>query len=147
MLANARRSYHDTMSKSFRDLVVYQRALDLVVTVYEVTSRFPRYELYGLTSQIRRASIGVLSHLGEGQGRLTYGEWRQFLSQSRGSLYEVDVESEAANRLGFLPDADHRRVIRDLRRTGRALSGFIAWVQKKERAAKQPSNRATRQPD
>jgi four helix bundle protein len=132
------------MAKSFRDLVVVQRALDLVVTIYDVTAAFPRFELYGLTSQLRRAAVGVLSHLGEGQGRLTWGERRQFLSQSRGSLFEVDAQCVAANRLRFLSDADHDRVLRDLRRTAAALAGYIKWVKAQETATKKPRNPATR---
>ena len=131
------------MAKSFRDLVVFQRALDLVVAIYDVTATFPRFELYGLTSQLRRASIGVLSDIAEGQGRLTFGERRQFLSQARGSLFEIDAQCIAASRLGFLTSEAHERVCRELRLTGKALAGFIAWVQENERATKNPRNRAT----
>lgn len=135
------------MSKSLRDLVAFQRALDVVVTIYDVTSSFPQTELYGLTSQLRRAAVRACSCIAEGQGRLTWGEWRQFLGQARGSLFEIEAQCIAANRLGMLGDLDYDRAIRALRREGKALAGFIAWVQKKERAAKQPSNRATQEPD
>jgi four helix bundle protein len=139
------------MSKSLHDLVAYQRALDAVVVIYEVTSTFPREERYGLTSQLRRASISVCSQIAEGQGRLSYGEWRQFLSQARGSLFEIDAQCDAANRLGFLSEADMARVTRELRRTASALAGLIRWVRTQESrtkrshsATQQPSNSATR---
>lgn len=135
------------MSKSFHDLVAFQRALDVVVVIYEVTSVFPRNELYGLTSQLRRAAVRACSCIAEGQGRLTWGEWRQFLGQARGSLFEIEAQCIAANRLRMLTDPDHERVIAALRRAGKALAGFIAWVRKNEHAAKQPSNRATQEPD
>ncbi|MEA2337421.1 MAG: hypothetical protein QOE82_1428, partial [Thermoanaerobaculia bacterium] len=132
-------------------LVAYQRALDAVVVIYEVTSTFPREERYGLTSQLRRASISVCSQIAEGQGRLSYGEWRQFLSQARGSLFEIDAQCDAANRLGFLSEADMARVTRELRRTASALAGLIRWVRTQESrtkrshsATQQPSNSATR---
>ena len=134
------------MSKSIHDLVAFQRSVDTAVVVYKITSTFPRQELYGLTSQLRRASVSVCSDIAEGQGRLTYGEWRQFLSQARGSLFEVEAQCIVANRLALLVDDDYRRVIRQLRLTGKALAGLIAWVRKAELTAKKPSNRATQQP-
>jgi four helix bundle protein len=134
------------MAKSFHDLVVFQRSLDVVVVVYQVTSTFPKDELYGLTSQMRRAAVRATSCIAEGQGRLTWGEWRQFLGQARGSLFEIEAQCVAANRLEMLNDGDHNRVTRELRRAGKALAGFITWVRKQEQSAKQPSNRATKQP-
>jgi len=137
------------MPKSLHDLVAFQRALDTVVVVYDVTSRFPRDERYGLTSQLRRASISVCSQIAEGQGRLSYGEWRQFLSQARGSLFEIDAQSIAANRLGFRSDEEMGKVVRMLRLTGSALAGLIRWVRAQELKTKRfgsLSNRATKKP-
>jgi four helix bundle protein len=134
------------MAKSFKDLVAFQRALDVVVAVYDVTANFPKEELYGLTPQMRRASIGVISDIAEGQGRLGYGEWRQFLSQARGSLFEVEAQCIAAERLHFLNEPELAELTRLIRRAGRALSGLIDWVRSKERSTKQPSNSATKQP-
>src|SRR6266852_5508932 len=88
--------------KSLHDLVAFQRALDMTEVVYEVSSPFPKEECYGLTAQIGRASVGVVAQIAEGHGRITYGEWRQFLSQARGSLFEVEAEAMTACRLGFL---------------------------------------------
>jgi four helix bundle protein len=133
------------MSKSLHDLVAYQRALDSVVVIYEVTSAFPREERYGLTSQLRRGSSSVCSQIAEGQGRLSYGVWRQFLSQARGSLFEIDAQCDAATRLGFLSEADLARVTRELRRTASALAGLIRWVRTQEAKAKRPHS-ATQQP-
>ncbi len=121
------------MSKSFRDLIVFQRALDLVLDVYAATKAFPREELYGLTSQLRRASVGVVSQIAEVQGRLSLGEWRQFLSQSRGSLFEVEAEALIANRLGYLRDERLDHLLNNVHRTGRALAGLIEWVQRQEK--------------
>jgi four helix bundle protein len=134
------------MPKSLHDLVAFQRALETVVAVYDVTSRFPRDERFGLTSQLRRASVSVCSQIAEGQGRLSYGEWRQFLSQARGSLFEIDAQCIVANRLGFLSDSDRGDVVRNLRLTASALSGLIRWVKEGERKVKRPVRSATKQP-
>jgi four helix bundle protein len=134
------------MAKSLHDLAAFQRSLELVVEVYKVTKAFPRDERFGLTAQIRRAAIGVPSQIAEGHGRLHYGEWRQFLSQARGSLFEVETQAIIAVQLGFLPEAEHQRVEVLVRRTGKALVGLIKWVQERERSTSKPRNRVTPQP-
>jgi four helix bundle protein len=79
------------MSKKLTDLVAFTRSVDLVAVVYEITSTFPRDERYGLVAQMRRCSVGVAAQIAEGEGRLTSGERRQFLSQARGSLSELEA--------------------------------------------------------
>jgi four helix bundle protein len=87
------------MTQSFRDLQVWQRAIQLTVAVYRMTQDFPREEQYGLTSQIRRAAVSVASNIAEGQGRLSAGEFRQFLGIARGSNFEVQTQLEIARAL------------------------------------------------
>ncbi len=87
------------MNQSFRDLLVWQRAIQLTVAVYRLTRDFPREELYGLTSQVRRSAVSVASNISEGQGRLTAGEFRQFLGIARGSNFEVQTQVEIARAL------------------------------------------------
>jgi four helix bundle protein len=89
------------MVQSFRDLLVWQRAIQLTVSVYRLTQGFPREELYGLTSQIRRSSVSVPSNIAEGHGRLSTGEYRQFLGIARGSNFEIQTQLELARALGF----------------------------------------------
>jgi four helix bundle protein len=91
-----------TVGHSYRDLIVWQKAKGLAVHVYQQTDSFPKAETYGLTSQIRRAAISVLSNIAERQGRLTPGEFQQFLGHSRGSLLELETQLEIACELGFL---------------------------------------------
>jgi four helix bundle protein len=86
---------------SYRDLIVWQKAKSLAVHVYQQTESFPNVETYGLTSQLRRAAISVVSNIAEGQGRLTPGEFQQFLGHSRGSLLELETQLEVAFELGF----------------------------------------------
>ena len=90
------------MARSYRDLLVWQKAKALSVEIYRGTANFPRTELYGLTSQIRRAAVSVVSNIAEGQGRLTTGEFQHFLGQARGSLLEAETQLSIALDLGFL---------------------------------------------
>jgi four helix bundle protein len=87
------------MAQSFRDLVVWQRALQLTVAIYKLTKSFPREELYGLTTQIRRAAVSIPSNIAEGQGRGTAGEFKQFLCIARGSNFELQTHLEIARAL------------------------------------------------
>ncbi|MDR3726413.1 MAG: four helix bundle protein [Terracidiphilus sp.] len=87
------------MAHSFRDLVVWQRAMQLTVAIYRLTKEFPREEIYGLTSQIRRAAVSVPSNIAEGHGRLNTGEYRQFLGVARGSNFEMQTQLEIARAL------------------------------------------------
>jgi four helix bundle protein len=89
------------MSQSFRDLLVWQKAMQLTVAIYRLTQGFPREEIYGLTSQIRRAAVSVPSNIAEGQGRLNSAEFRQFLGVARGSICEVQTQLEIARALQF----------------------------------------------
>ena len=89
-------------SSGFRDLKVWQRAMELVTKVYQFTRTFPAEERFGLTSQLRRAAVSVPTNIAEGSGRLTNGEIANSLSVARGSAKEVATLSELAFRLGFL---------------------------------------------
>ena len=132
---------------SFEDLRAFQRAIDLMVDVYTATEAFPKHELYGLTSQMRRASCSVVSHIAEGQGRLTYGETRQMLSQGRGSLFEVQAQVIVANRLRLLDEPSAEHLKKRIRATGRELAGLIEWIKKREAEAKRPSRKKAQTPD
>jgi four helix bundle protein len=89
------------MAQSFRELTVWQRAMQLTVAVYRLTQGFPREEQYGLTNQIRRAVVSIPSNIAEGQGRSSAGEFRQFLGVARGSNCEVQTQLEIARALNF----------------------------------------------
>jgi four helix bundle protein len=89
------------MSNGFRDLLVWQKSMQLAVEVYKLTKSFPREEVYGLTSQIRRSAISIPSNIAEGHGRLNVAEFRQFLGIARGSTYELQTQLELAQSLEF----------------------------------------------
>ena len=84
------------MSYFFKDLVVWQEAKAFALEVYDISDSFPRREIYGMTSQIRRAAVSIPSNIAEGQGRLTKGEFIQFLGHARGSLLETVTQLEVA---------------------------------------------------
>jgi four helix bundle protein len=79
--------------------------MQMTVCIYELTKAFPKDELYGLTSQLRRASVSVTSNIAEGRGRITEGEFRQFLSIAQGSTYEVQTQLLVAKQLGMGDEA------------------------------------------
>jgi len=119
--------------KNFEELDVFQRAVELTTLVYGATRSFPVDERFGLTSQIRRAAVSVVSDIAEGQGRLTRGEWRQFLSQARGSLFEVQAQAIIAEKLGFLDEPMYRKLRSAVKRVAMPLAGLIAYVRSRER--------------
>ncbi len=89
------------MAQSFRDLIVWQKSMQMTVVVYRLTREFPRDELYGLTSQMRRSAVSVPSNIAEGHGRLNTGEYRQFLGVARGSNFELQTQLDLSHRLEF----------------------------------------------
>ena len=88
-------------AQSFRDLVVWQRSIQLAAKIYRFTNSFPKEEMYGLTSQLRRSAVSIPSNIAEGQGRLSTGEFRQFLGIARGSNFELQTQLEIARTLKF----------------------------------------------
>jgi len=89
------------MGASFKDLVVWQRAVQLTLEIYKVTAIFPATEHFGLISQLRRASVSVASNIAEGYGRSSKGEYVLFLGHARGSTFEVQTQLTIAAALGF----------------------------------------------
>jgi four helix bundle protein len=87
------------MGQAFRDLLVWKKSIQLTVNVYRLTQAFPREEVYGLSSQIRRSAVSVPSNIAEGYGRLSVGEFRQFLGIARGSNFELQTQLEIARSL------------------------------------------------
>jgi four helix bundle protein len=98
------------MGQSFKDLVVWQRAIQLSSEIYRLTASFPAFEQFGLVSQMRRASVSVASNIAEGWGRSTKGEYRLFLGHARGSNCELQTQLIIANSLGFGDKGSHEQV-------------------------------------
>ncbi|MCU1249128.1 MAG: hypothetical protein JWQ49_2157 [Edaphobacter sp.] len=89
------------MVESYSDLKVWQRAIEMTLVIYRVTTGFPKEEVFGLTGQIRRAGVSVASNLAEGYGRGSKGEYKQFLAMARGSNLEVQTQLFIATKLGY----------------------------------------------
>src|SRR5260221_13500607 len=89
------------MAKSFRDLKVWNRAIELTTLVYALTADFPKAEIYGLSSQMRRAAVSVASNIAEGSARGTRKDFKQFVTIARGSNYELQTQVVIASRLGL----------------------------------------------
>ena len=85
--------------ESHRDLIVWQRAIDMTVAVYELTSMLPREETYGLVAQLRRPGVSVATNIAEGYGRRSTGEYKQFLGMARGSNLELQTQLVITRRL------------------------------------------------
>src|SRR5208337_1328967 len=111
------------MKQDFRNLVVWQKAIAFVTEVYRATQSFPNEEKFGLTSQLRRASVSIPSNIAEGQGRLTRGEFRQFLGHAKGSLAELETQLIIAERLGYLKGP--QSLIDRLAEVSRLLNGLL----------------------
>ena len=115
--------------KSHRDLIVWQKAMDLVEAVYEATASFPKEETYALTSQIRRAVVSIPANIAEGQGRRLSKEYLYFLANSRGSLWELDTHLEIALRLHYLGSENYLKIKQQLDEVARILNGLMKSVQ------------------
>jgi four helix bundle protein len=107
--------------KSFRDLFIWQKSMNLVTVIYEVSSKFPSQEMYGLTSQIRRSAISIPSNIAEGYGRNSTGDYKRFLQIAVGSLFEFQTQIEIAFNLHYLS----KEVFDDLLRTCNDLDKML----------------------
>ena len=114
------------MGKSYQDLLAWQKAMDLVAEVYKLTRNFPKEELYGLTSQLRRAAVSVPSNIAEGQGRRGAGEFKHFLRLSLGSLMELETQVMIAERLHYLESEQAKTILRYSAELGRVMNGLIS---------------------
>ena len=101
--------------------------MELVTEIYRVTRSFPKDELYGLVSQLRRAAVSVPSNLAEGHGRNSRKEFHHFIGQARGSLAEVETQVEIAKNLGFLRPDCTSELLMKIAEVGRMLTGLRAW--------------------
>jgi len=106
-------------------LKVWQIALDLTETLYRITADWPKHEQFGLTSQVRRASVSVPANIAEGAGRRTPGEFMHFVGIARGSLAELETLLLIARRLGYIEEAPHRAIMDDLFELGRMSTGLL----------------------
>lgn len=116
------------MGQSYRELIAWQEALDFVMDVYKASRAFPRDEIYGLASQVRRAAVAVPANIAEGQARLSGNEFYYFLGRARGSLVEVETQLMIAQNLGYITAEHGKQLLDKAAEVGRILNGLIASI-------------------
>jgi four helix bundle protein len=119
------------MKKPHRELTVWQKSVDFIIHVYELTEKFPKSELYSLTSQLRRASISIASNIAEGAARRSPREFLQFLTIARGSISEIGTHLEIVGRLGYALPIQLGPLDAELTELDRMLSGLMRSIRRK----------------
>jgi four helix bundle protein len=112
-------------ARNYRDLLAWQKAMDLVDRVYRASQRFPPEEKFGLTNQLRRAAVSIPSNIAEGQGRRTAGDFIRFLSIAHGSLREVETQVMIARRQMFMSAEDEESLLDTAAEVGRLIQGLM----------------------
>lgn len=120
-----------TYIRSYRDLKVWQKSMDLTVRTYEVTKGFPSEERYGLTSQMRRAAASVPANIAEGRERRSTREFLQFLGIARGSLAELETFLTLSERLGLLQSETGNRLLGESAEINRMLESMMRALERK----------------
>lgn len=111
--------------KDFRELMVWQKGIDIVEAVYQIASSFPKEEMYALSSQIKRSAVSIPSNIAEGFGRKTTSDFIHFLHISRGSLYELQTQLEIAKRINFIKDDVLINMVDVCKEEEKMLNGLI----------------------
>jgi len=117
-------------AKRHSDLIAWQKAMELVEAVYKMTKAFPKEELYGLTSQLRRSVVSVPSNLAEGHSRSGSREFMHRVSIAHGSLSEVETQIEIAFRLKYIDAAQRDQIFKMSAETGRIINGLFHSLEK-----------------
>ena len=122
--------------KSYRDLKVWKRAMDLVIMCYQLTPKLPKTEVYGLTSQIQRAAVSIPANIAEGKGREHLGEYIHHLSIANGSLKELETHLLIIERLSYLENSELNPVFALADEIGRMLNILIKTLKDKKKRIK-----------
>jgi four helix bundle protein len=117
---------------TFRNLLVWQKSVELVTKMYSSTQKFPKEELFGLSSQIRRSAVSIPSNIAEGYGRDSNKEYLRFLNISIGSLFELQTQIEIAKNIMYLNEKDFNDLYEKSRELERMLVSFIRKIKERE---------------
>jgi four helix bundle protein len=120
------------MIESYRDLIVWQRAISLATKCYEITSTYPREEVYGLIAQTRRSAVSIAANIAEGHGRESTGAFIQFLRNAQGSLKELETHLIVAMNVKIAGEEQAQPLFRDCEEIGKMLRGLIRSLQDRE---------------
>ncbi|MCX6257107.1 MAG: four helix bundle protein [Bacteroidia bacterium] len=112
--------------KSYKDLLIWQRSMDLVESIYQNTEEFPSKEIFGLISQMRRAAVSVPSNIAEGYGRQSTGSYSQFLLIARGSLFELETQIEICLRLKYFKKVESEKLLSEILEISKMISSLIS---------------------
>ena len=112
--------------KRYKDLLVWQKSMNLVTLAYERSRSFPKEDAYGLTSQIRRCAVSIPSNIAEGYGKRTSGDYVRFLRMASGSLYELQTQLEIAKNLGYLSESEFQNIEANSIELEKMLSSLIS---------------------
>jgi four helix bundle protein len=121
--------------RCYKELIGWQKGIELVTDVYRLTQKFLKNEMYGLTSQIRRAAVSIPSNIAEGQGRLSRGEFKQFLGHARGSIFELESQVLIARNLDYLAPANADFLLDRTDELGRILNGLLKSLEREPNLA------------
>lgn len=117
--------------RSYRDLLVWQDSMELVVVIYRTTSKFPKAERFSLVDQLRRAAVSVPSNIAEGHGRSRTGDYLRYLSVAVGSLHEVETQVQIARRLDYVSDEVQKELLEATTAIGRMLGALIRALRRR----------------
>lgn len=117
--------------KSYKDLIVWQKSFSLSILVYKTTKTFPKEEMYGLTSQIRRSAASIPSNIAEGRHRGSTKEFVQFLRISYGSCAELETQIDISKSLNFIDERSYNLIIKDIQEVGKILNVMISKLEAK----------------
>ncbi len=112
--------------QNFKELLIWQKSMALVVLVYRVTREFPSDEKFGLTNQMRRCAVSIPSNISEGHMRTTNKDFRQFIAIARGSCAELETQARIAHELGFLSTPSFTKLDQNITEVAKMLSSFYA---------------------
>ncbi len=117
---------------NFRKLDIWQKSIDLTVKVYVLTKKFPREEMFGLTSQIKRCAVSIPSNIAEGSGRNTPNDFNHFLGIATGSSYELETQLIVAEKLGFVSGEEVERLINEIHINQKQIYNFKQSLQNRK---------------
>ena len=120
--------------RSYKDLVAWQKSMDLVTAVYRASQGFPKEEIFGLVSQIRRSAVSVPSNIAEGHARTSRKEFQYFLSNARGSLAELETQLTIAHQLAYIDETGINQLLDRLGEVGRILNGLLTALKRSSKS-------------
>ena len=117
---------------TFRDLLIWQKSMNLVTEVYQLTNKYPKEEIYGLTSQIRRSAISIPSNIAEGYGRNGNRDYLKFLNIAISSLFELQTQLEIGHNLKYCSEIEFSKINDETKEIERMLSSFIRKIKDRD---------------